>query len=457
LSEASKEKITQGIRVAKEDFLGLFKNRNFARLFWGQLISSAGDWIATLALMTFVWQLTRSSLAVGGMLAFRIVPAMFSGPVAAFISDKIDRKKLLISCDISRGVIILGAPLMTKLWGLYVLLFFLEGISIIWLAARDASIPNIVKSEELTAANSLSMATTYGIIPFAAIAYSLLMIPSPITRHFAHGGFLAKHPTILAFFADSATFFISASFFSRMSLKSPKAKETTISAEGFIESVTFTFKNPFARSLLAGAAMGCVGGGSLYAVGIGYVKEVLGAGDVAFGFLMALFGAGMLAGIIALEILVKTEEKPWMLRISLLTTGGILIGMAIVKFLPLAYLLAGFFGASFGILFVVAVTLVQERFADEDRGKAFAAFHAISRIFLVLGAGLAGGIAGLVGVRKLRVLGITYHIHGVALSLFIAGVLIASVSIIPLGEKKEHIKEYFIREAKESPENPANP
>lgn len=72
----------------KEQFGFLVRNQNFMKLFWGQLVSSMGDWLTTLALMSLVWRLTGSSLAVGGMVAFRVVPALLSGPIAAHITDR---------------------------------------------------------------------------------------------------------------------------------------------------------------------------------------------------------------------------------------------------------------------------------------------------------------------------------------------------------------------------------
>jgi len=436
----------------KAEFGLLVRNKNFMKLFWGQIVSSMGDWVTTLALMSLVYRITNHSvLAVGSMLAFRVLPALFSGPIAAIVSDRFDRRKLMIGCDISRGIIILAAPFMTQLWGVFVLLFFLEGIAIIWLAARDASIPNLVEDDQLTMANSLSLVTTYGVIPFAAVMFSLIVVPSPITRHFIKGGFLASHPTALAFLIDSVSFFVSALFFYRMHLKSPKDHAEIEKAPKFVESITYAWTHPFARSLLLGAAVGCMGGGSLYAVGIGYVKEVLGArSDAAFGLLMALFGIGMIAGVVALQVLVKSEEKPWMLRMALVVTGGIMIGMSFVHVALLAFILAGFFGAAFGILFVLVVTMMQERVDDQDRGKAFAAFHAISRIFLVLGAGLAAGIAVVVGAHQLNLLGVSYKVYGYSVALFVAGVMIASVSLAPFGEKKQRVRDYFIRDKSES-------
>ncbi len=436
---------------AKAEFGLLTRNKNFMKLFWGQLVSSVGDWVATLALMSLVYRITGgSSLAVGSVLAFRIVPALFSGPIAALVSDRFDRRKLMIGCDISRGVIVLAAPFMTRLWGVYILLFFLEGISIIWLATRDASIPNLVGEGQLTMANSLSLATTYGVIPIAAVMFSLITFPSPLTRRFISGGFLASHPTALAFAIDSLSFFVSAVFFYRMRLRTLGDRAGVGESWKFGESLTFAWRHPFARSLLLGAAVGCIGGGSLYAVGIGYVKVVLGAkSDAAFGLLMALFGVGMIVGVVALQVLVKSEEKPWMLRMSLVVAGGIMVSMSFVHWALLAFMLAGFFGAAFGILFVIVVTMMQERVEDTDRGKAFAAFHAVSRIFLILGAGLAAGIAKLVGSHQLHVLGMDYRVYGYSVALFVAGAMIASVSLVPFGEKKERVRDYFIRDKKE--------
>ncbi len=429
------------------DFKHLINNSNFVRLFWAQLISSLGDWVATLALMSVAWKISESSLAVGGMLAFRVWPALFSGPVAAAIADRVDRKRILVTCDILRGLIVMVMPFLNVLWYLYVGLFFLESLSIIWLAARDASVPNIVEKKNLTMANSLSMTTSYGTIPFAAAIFSLTMFPA---SRFIKGSFLAEHPTILAFIFDSLSFFVSAYLFSKIHLSQKKYSVKSGESYGFLESMGFTLKHPFARSLLLAAAMGCLGGGSLYAVGIGYVREVLGAkSDVAFGFLMALFGLGMFAGVIFLQVLVKRREKPYMLRISLLMTGGILVGMSLVNWLPIAFILAGFFGGSFGILFLVAVTMVQEKIEDRDRGKAFAAFHAVSRIFLVTGAGMAGGIAAAVGTRKLEILFFEFHINGISIAMFIAGFLIAAASFSPLGEKKKRYREYFKRNKSE--------
>lgn len=451
-SDSSSNSLLGQVDDVKGTFKGLMKNKNFTKLFWGQLISSTGDWIATLALMSLVHKMTGSDLAVGGMLAFRILPALLSGPLAAIISDRLDRRKLLISCDVLRAVIILVIPLINTLWAVYVVVFIVEGISIIWLASRDASIPNLVSKDELTMANSLSMVTTYAVIPLAAVLFSLLVVPSPVTRHFISGGYLADHSTLLAFAFDSLTFFASAAIFSRMHLVSPrdyiKIEKSSIKIK---DSMTFAMKNPFARSLVLAAAVGCIGGGSLYAVGIGYVRTVLGAtSDAAFGFLMALFGLGMIVGVVTLQILVKHAEKPYMLRIALLVMGGIMVGMSVIEWLPLAYLLASFFGAAFGILFLIAVTMVQEKIEDEDRGKAFSAFHAVSRIFLIVGAGLSGGIAGLVQTRELTILGITRTIHGASLALFISGILIASVSIAPMGDKKERYRDYFVRAKNEA-------
>ena len=70
----------------------------------------------------------------------------------------------------------------------------------------------------------------------------------------------------------------------------------------------------------------------------------------------------------------------------------------------------------------------------------------MSRIFLVVGAGLSSAIATLVGTKTIHVAGLTYVVHGVSIALLVSGVLIAAVSVVPLGEKKARYREYFARE-----------
>lgn len=424
----------------KEDLRGLWRNTDFRRLWIGQSVSSIGDWIATFALLALVWNRSRSAAAVAGLLVLRIIPSAFSGAVATRIGDLWDRKKIMIYCDLIRGLMILWVAVLDSLVYLYVLIFCMEFFTIVYMAARDASLPNLVEGgERLTMANSMTMGSSYGSIPLAAAVFSLLVIgTSPLFRWMEGLTWFSDHPYSFSFVVDALTFFFSALMVARISR--PLILKRTVEGEkkeNLLKSLSFAYRNRFMRTLTAALAVGTLGGGALFSVGVVYVHEVLRGDDTTFGFLMALFGLGMLGGIVALQFVSRLKAKWLIFKTGLITAGGTLIWMSLITVIYMAYVAALIFGAAFSILFITGITMVQEVIEDENRGKAFAVFHSVSRVFLLLGAGLAAGLAAMVGDFVLN-LGF-YHLHvwGTTLSMLAAGLLIASVAFLPLRERIE--------------------
>jgi dTMP kinase len=428
------------------DLKALWANIDFRRLWIGQTVSSIGDWIATFALLALVWNRSKSAAAVAGLLVLRIIPSAFSGAVASWISDRWDRKKIMVYCDIIRGLMILWVAVLDSLIYLYILIFFMEFFSVVYMAARDASLPNMVEGKNrLTMANSMTMGSSYGSIPLAAALFALLVIgSSPFLGWMEGVPFFGTHEYSFSFIVDSLTFFFSAFMIARITrplILNPLQGEEGESREekrvAFFSSISFAFRNRFMRSLTAALATGTLGGGALFAVGVIYVNEVLQGNDTQFGFLMALFGLGMVAGIIGLQFISRVRAKWFIFKVGLLVAGGTLIWMSLITVMFMAYVAALVFGAAFSLIFLTGITMIQEVIEDENRGKAFAAFHAISRIFLLVGAAIAAVLAGVVGGFTIN-LGV-YHLEvwGTTIAMFAAGILIASVAFLPIKERIE--------------------
>lgn len=431
-----------------EDLRALWANRDFRRLWVGQSVSSIGDWLATFALMALVWNRSGSAAAVAGLLVLRVVPSAFSGAVATWISDRWDRKKILVYCDLLRGLLIMWVAVLDSLVYLYALVFGMEFITIIYLAARDSSLPNLVEEENrLTMANSMTLGSAYGSIPLSAAIFALLKIGgSPLLRGLEGAVFFSDHPYAFSLLVDALTFFFSALMIRRIT------KPLTVRDEGEGRArktegdgdkvnlkavLTFAFRNRFMRTLAAALATGTLGGGALFAVGVVYVNQVLGGNDTQFGFLMALFGLGMLAGIVGIQFLARIKAKWFIFKLGLLCAGGTLVWMSLITVMFIAYVAALVFGAAFSVIFLTGITMVQETIEDRNRGKAFAAFHAVSRVFLLLGAALAASLAGALGDFQLDLGFFTFHVWGTTIAMFIAGVLIASVAFLPLRQRLE--------------------
>src|SRR5207344_2471251 len=78
-------------------------NRNFRLLFIGQTISQLGDWFNTVAVFALLLDLTGSATAVAWMMIVQFLPVALVGPMAGVVVDRIDRRRLMIAADLSRG------------------------------------------------------------------------------------------------------------------------------------------------------------------------------------------------------------------------------------------------------------------------------------------------------------------------------------------------------------------
>ncbi len=385
----------------------LLRNRPFRYLLSGHAVSSLGDWVATFGLMLFVRDLTRGSsiegLAISGILGFRILPALIAAPIASTITDRFDRRRTMIASDLLRAALIAAVPFTPNLGAVYGIAFVLEGMSLVFLPARDAMVPKMVRSDKLAGANGLIMILQWGTIPIAgglvvaADASSSALVNAPVI------GWLARDRFALPFFFDALTFLISAWAI----LALPKAlghvrkDAATSTSEGalhaiegdMIRGIRYLLEDRGRRDMIYGMALATGAGGALFAIGIPYVKTTLHASDSVFGALVALWGVGMAIGAYISQRSSKRESE--LFRLGLGGSGLILIFMALAPHAWLAVGVSVAFGAGLSIAMVLGITVAQRSAPDEMRGRVMSAVHVLSRITLIAGSVVVGGIAAL--------------------------------------------------------------
>ena len=116
--------------------------------------------------------------------------------VGGVIVDRLNRKRLLISCDIVRAGVMVSIPLLDTLWELVLASLVLELATSLWGPAKEAIVPNVVPTEHLTTANSLSLLAAYGTFPFvfggartiALHVVELLLFIEDVLEHFQEDG-----------------------------------------------------------------------------------------------------------------------------------------------------------------------------------------------------------------------------------------------------------------------------
>ena len=267
----------------------LFRREGFRDLFIGQSVSAFGDWMVTVALMALVLKLSKSTTAVGAVLVLRLIPAAVAGPLAARAAERWDRRRTMLTMDLVRAGMVAAIPFVHALWWVYMWAFLLEVMGLIFLPARDSSIPDLAGDDEerLSLANGLVLASSYGTIPLGAGAFAIIQALSP-----GHGFLGNQHPFALVFWADSVTFLVSFIFIRPLTMLGTATGQPE-SVEAFEEhGFRAAFHIPLVRTVMAPTITIALGLGTLFSLGISYVRDVLSASDAEFGVLIALFGVG---------------------------------------------------------------------------------------------------------------------------------------------------------------------
>ena len=400
-------------------FRAAFKASGFRRLLIGQAVSSLGDWVATLAFIAAAFTLTHGNqTAVAVVLVLRLVPPIFAAPIGGVVADRAYRRTIMVTCDLTRAALIALAPFV-GIGLLYAIAFIHESISLFFLPARDASVPLLVPNRALAEANGLILATSYGSIPVAAALFSgLSAVESHVPQALPFASLFTRHRNTFAFFFDAATFVFSASMIAQLQLKRERRQQVQI-VEGVVEGFRYVLSNQTLRSLALGVVVSMFGGGVLFAVGIGYIHQTLGGSDVAFGWLTALWGAGMGIGLALVRLLIKDRGRAPTFLLAVTLCGAVLIVMAVLPFLWLAFVAAVVFGMAFSVAILVALTTAQEMTEDRIRGRIMGGVQMLFRVGLGAGALGVGALAHYVRHVKLII-----SLDGNQVGLIAGGILI---------------------------------
>src|SRR5512142_2163429 len=108
----------------------VFRNRNFTLMWSGQLVSTMGSALTSLAAAIYVFRLTGSALSVGLMLMATAAPSLLVGLFAGVFVDRYDRKKIMVTADILRAILVILIPVLVHLnviW-LYVIVMLTSAI-----------------------------------------------------------------------------------------------------------------------------------------------------------------------------------------------------------------------------------------------------------------------------------------------------------------------------------------
>lgn len=136
------------------------KNKNFIIIVIGQIISLFGNAIQRFSMSLYLLEFTGSTAAFANILAISTIPYILFAPIAGMLSDRVNKKKIMVYLDFFCSILIGGYALIL-LNGrdheviVAIVMFMLSICFTLYGPAVTASIPQIVEEDKLTSANGV--------------------------------------------------------------------------------------------------------------------------------------------------------------------------------------------------------------------------------------------------------------------------------------------------------------
>ena len=438
----------------------MFGTPAFFRLWLAQVVSATGDWLGLLAISILAIRVGAGNegAALSLVLAARIVPGFFFGPVAGVLVDRWDRKRTMVTCDVGRAAVMVVLPFVDTLIGLFIASLVLEALTMLWGPAKEASVPHVVPEDQLATANSLSLVAAYGTFPLGAGLMALFGRLSTALFDSAWADNIRLDDMGLAFYANALSFLVTGWLILTLNLpKRPRAEKDEARGRRLSldnpmaelrEGWRFAFGNPVARTVNLGLATGLIGGGMLVPLGAIYADEVLGAGKSGLGVLITALGLGVASGVGLITWRQKHLDKARMFTVAL-TGAGIFLAMAAsISQVHASTSMVFCIGICAGGVYVLGFTLLHETVDDELRGRIFSTLYLLVRgcVLLALVVGplmedLLDRLSSVLWDRHVEVFGLGVNVPGVRLTLWLAALIILASGAVAAGSLRAGLRD----------------
>lgn len=371
----------------------LLKNRSFRRLWAGQLVSSFGDALTSLVLLLTAQRLTGSTAAVAATAIAIALPQLLIGLPAGVLVDRWDRRRLMVSSDLARAVLVLGFLAVTtadRLWLLYALAFAQSAVGTLFNPARAALLADVVPGAQLLSANSLSD-TTRVIASVAGVATA---------------GILASSSSSLSivFILDALTFLASALLIAGVGTVAIVGSERRHARSELADGLRLIVHSRILLGVSLAGATVMLGVAAVNVLLVPFLVEDLAASEAWFGALEGAQVAAMVAAGALLTLLAPRARPRRLIATAATGLGACVAAIALCsspwQLLPL------FFAAGWFIPPIQAsvTTILQTSVPPALRGRTHATVSTLISAASLGSIALAGATAGALGLRTVFLL-----------------------------------------------------
>ena len=384
---------------------------NYYKLMAASAISNLGDGIGVIAYPWLASAVTRNPILIAGVAAAQRLPWLLFTLPAGVITDRSDRRRLMVGSNVIRAVLTLGVAVAVMMrqgslpspdeaasgdvagtdLGLYLVIviatLFLGMAEVLYDNSAQTFMPSIVAQPNLEKANgrlwSVEMVANQFLGP--PLAGVLLLVAFS-----------------LPFYLDAATFAVSAALIAAIAT-TPRARAKPVAPDGTSvadsggwvseakEGFVWLWRHPLLRPLAISLGMFNLLGNGIFAVLVLFAQEVLDTSSTEFALLMTAGAFGGVIGGWAASSLARLLGDGPALWVSIAVNGTMTIIAGLVSQWPIVWIT---FAVStvFAVLWnVITVSFRQTVIPDELLGRVNSVYRLFGWGMIPIGA-IVGGL-----------------------------------------------------------------
>ncbi|MCM3488163.1 MFS transporter [Alkalihalophilus marmarensis] len=369
------------------------KETNYQFLFWAGIINGIGSRISQIAIFGLLYQLTGSGMAIGFVLAIRMIPFLILAPIGGMLADRFSKKNLLFTVDLIRIPVIMSFLLVqdpSDIWLIYVITFFLACLEAVYVPTRMSAIPALVKQDRLIDINSLEQAMVGIVLVIGA----------------ASGGVIAYYFGLsTSFIINGITFLLSALLIAKVNIPFVTPNEKG-NAPLIISRRKLWSSAALLTFFFIAVTMPLANGIDNVLVSV-YALEVFEMGELGVGILYAALGLGFIFSSMCSKLLKRSLLALTVLFIAFEGLGHLLL--SIVPSFSTAICVIIFITFVGGLSNICIDTVMMKVIPRRKQGTIFGFMQAISNTALGLSMASAGFLLEVFPPRELSlIVGVAY-------------------------------------------------
>jgi len=405
--------------VESSSRLGLLRRSpSFGYLFLATAGSSFGTYLAAVALVLQIKELTESGEWIAALLIADFLPIVLIGFLLGPLIDRLSRRRLMIVADLARFGVFAALPFVDSATGLVALAAVTGVATGFFFPAANAAIPNLVPEEELANANSLTVTVDTLAMTVGPVAGALL--------------FAAWGPSV-PYAVNAVTFLLSAALVARIPDRKLRSEDPLTRGHwrDVADGVKLVLTAKPLRTVLVVWNVALLGSGGVNVAEVFFAKDTLGSGNVGFGALVAASGVGLALGsFLSAPSLGRVGlRRNYVGSLVLMGVGWGAAALSPTIWLAVVFVIGG--AAGNGAVVVCNRLLVQRGAPDQYRGRALATIMSSNYAVLGLAMAAAGILTDVFGARAVWIAaGVIYLV-----AAFVALVL---TRWLPVTSAEEH-------------------